>query len=505
MVVSAGCKDNWDNYYGEEDDARSAGAKITLWEALKLEPEKYSKFIKLLEETGMARELNSERVLTVWVPTDNYITGDMMNLDSIDKRRFVQNHITPLALYKTKLSTKNEVETLAGKYLNISGGGSQFTVENVKVNSLDHACTNGVYHEIGGALTPLKNIMEFIMEAGPEYSIFRDSLLAYNDTVFRPDLSFPLGVDEVGQTIYDSVFDITNNLLTLTDFRNERDDATLLLASNDVIEDMLTEMNTYLGDLGITMNRTDTLACFKFLMQGSFFRYSIPNFYGIKRIYSGGGQEIRPDKQLISTNYTKCSNGLVYLFEKMYIPRGPLMRKVSHVTVDMFQLPEDQWANFYKISYGGTISNVQDNSGETNGIFIDANASDRKFISVKAEAGEWVEFSLLQKNIKAQIEPAKLIPGKYMLSGWFYGYQGAHVKIYLNGAPLTWYKDKSTTFPTGGNAEFDYGAIRKMCDTVYVTPHQGPDVLRLEATGAGSKANCIRVKEFLFEPVGDNY
>ena len=39
LVVSAGCKDHWDDFYGEEEDERNAGAKITIFEALQEEPE----------------------------------------------------------------------------------------------------------------------------------------------------------------------------------------------------------------------------------------------------------------------------------------------------------------------------------------------------------------------------------------------------------------------------------------------------------------------------------
>ena len=265
-VVSTGCKDNWDEYYGEEEDERMAGAKITILEALQQDPEHYSKFLQLLQETGLDRELNSERVVTVWVPENNYVTSEAMGLDSVDKRRFVLNHINNLALYKTKLTSKNEVKTLAEKYVQISGYGNNFTVEKIKVSSLDNICKNGVYHLISGLLTPTKNLMEYIIECGPDYSIYRDSLFAYNDTVFRPDLSFALGVDEVGQTIYDSVFDITNKLLGDVDFKSEKDSYTLLLPSNAVINDMIKELYDYLDYLGLKMTHTDTLACFQFIM-----------------------------------------------------------------------------------------------------------------------------------------------------------------------------------------------------------------------------------------------
>lgn len=514
LVVGAGCKDDWDNYYGEEEDDRSAGAKISLWEALQLKPE-YSKFAELMKETGMDKEAGSERVLTLWVPANRFITDEIMTLDSVDKRRFVLNHMNTLALYKTKLATKYEIETLAGKYVQIAGSGNNTTIEKLKITKFDQVCTNGVMHEIAGVMMPLKNVMEYLLECGDDYSIFRDSLLAYNDTVFRPDLSYAIGVNEVGQTLYDSVFDINNTLLKSVDFADEKYSSTLFLPSNEVIGEMIGELNVFYDGLGLKTTHTDTLLAYNFILRASFLGSELTNLSGRKYIYTSGGKTLRLDKQLISTNYDKCSNGVVYKFERAYVPRGLFMSKVDFVVPSLFELPEEQWADYYQLSSRGVLNDEKtgDAGDFSRNLFADSKQPNDVFLSVKAEQGEWVELTILQKTLAGKVEPAKLMPGKYQVKAWGYSWNAANVKVYIDGK-LQKYSAKGleafrggTVIPMGQRQQA-FGLddkLQLMCDTVEIGIHPSYNVIRLEAAGSGSMKNSIKVREFLFEPVGENY
>ncbi len=220
--------------------------------------------------------------------------------------------------------------------MQIAGSGNNTTIEKLKITKFDQVCTNGVMHEIAGVMMPLKNVMEYLLECGDDYSIFRDSLLAYNDTVFRPDLSYAIGVNEVGQTLYDSVFDINNTLLKSVDFADEKYSSTLFLPSNEVIGEMIGELNVFYDGLGLKTTHTDTLLAYNFILRASFLGSELTNLSGRKYIYTSGGKTLRLDKQLISTNYDKCSNGVVYKFERAYVPRGQFMSKVDFVVPSLF-------------------------------------------------------------------------------------------------------------------------------------------------------------------------
>lgn len=505
LFVGAGCSDRWDDYYGKTNDERGAGAKQTILDVLKSKADEHKKLISLLEETGLDKQLGSDRVLTLWLPKDGNIDDEVMNLSLIGKKRFILNHINSLALYKTKLWSKNELRTLAGKYVRLSRRNGM-SINDIKISKFDIACSNGVIHEIDGVLTPTKNVMEVLLEAGADYSLYRDSILAYNDTIFRRDLSFPIGVNEVGQTIYDSVFKVENTLLRNVDFADEKKQSTLFIPSNKVIEDVFKDMENYYDELGLKLEKKDSLSIYKFIFESSFIAHTLKKING-KKIISGKGRELRLDKQIISTNYEECSNGVVYQFEKLYIPKDMFIKKVDFNTTLLFELPEEEWPNYYQLSNGGKLNNREGHNGETSedNIFSDRNGLNRKFLSVKADKGEWVDLALLQKDITAKVQRVKLFPGKYKLSGWGYGWRAANVKMYLNNTPILWHKNKSDIIPMGNNGEFEYSKIRLISDTLTVIPTKGHDIIRLEAVGEGSKKDIIRVKQLLFEPVGDNY
>lgn len=520
LVVSSSCKDEWENFYGEgEDDDRAAAAKITLWTAIE-QGENYSKFQLLLEKTGFDEELQRGRILTVWLPLDQYITEDIMALDSIDMRRFVLNHMNPLALYQTKLAGKDgmQLETLAKKYVSIAGRGDKISIDKINISRFDLVCTNGVIHEIAGLLSPIKNIMEYLLQSGEEYSVFRDSLLAYNDTVFNLEDSYAIGVNEVGQTIYDSVFDITNKLMGTLNFANEEGSATLFLPKNEVIDEFLEDTKRYLVLSGLEMKKQDTLDCFEFLMGATFLRGELTNMSGIKYIYSYGGKSLRLDRQIFSTDYEKCSNGIVYDFIQVRLPRDIFMKTVEYIIPTLFEVPDSVFHSYYDLR---NLENPLE-KGELDideNISADNNNPTWKFLSVKADKGQYIDLTLLERDIEMNIKPAKLMPGKYLMEGKGYSWSAANVKIYLNLNPLV-YNDPGMEdvyikpfnggdiFPMGERLRafaYEGDKYKVMSDTIHVGFNKGNDIFRIESNGTGSEPGRIRIRALRFTPVGDNY
>lgn len=498
VVLLIGCQDNWDTFYETNDD-RQAGADGTLYEVLEKYPLRYSKFLELVDKAGVNIQLESNRVLTVWAPHNDYITEDIMQLEGEDLKRFVLNHINGLAMFKTKLLSKNNLEMLSGKFVSIDRSGSDYRIDKLVIRRYDIAAANGVIHEIGGVMTPLKNIMEYIDEAGPDFSIFRDSLWAYNDTIFKPELSFALGVNDVGQTIYDSVFVIDNSLLEKVDPADESQRHTLFLPSNDIIEDLISQTKTYYDGIGREFLKADTMAVYNWLMRATFFNSKIENLSRYKSLTGVGGSLVRFDKQIVRTNYETVSNGVVYHYEKMYMPRGGLIKAFEYKPEWLLEVPIEERSKYYTAFDGSQFT-------KDNNIFIDNNARDRVFLSKECATGDWVEVKSITKNIDAEIVETRVMPGQYKLEGRFYGYRGANTRLYINGDPQKWVKDGSLTFQTGTNANFEYGSMPLMVDTVTIGERSGYNMLniRLEHAGSGS-ANFIRFSHLKFTPVGDNY
>ena len=213
LLGMCSCNSKWDDYFSENSEMgeETVVSNLNLLDYLKSQ-ENYSAFVTLLEETGYDAELSRNQILTVWVPGNEVLTAVTANMDLKNKKRLVKNHINNVALYNSKLNRKvgSEIQSLEGKLLMIDKQDGVFSIDGKSVIKANQVCQNGVVHEIEGAMIPRQNIYEYLLECGDNYSIFRDSLLYFNDTIFRPDLSFPKGVDEIGNTIYDSVFVIEN-------------------------------------------------------------------------------------------------------------------------------------------------------------------------------------------------------------------------------------------------------------------------------------------------------
>ena len=122
---------------------------------------------------------------------------------------------------------------------------------------------------------------------------------------------------------------------------------------------------------------------------------------------------------------------MVYKFERAYVPRGQFMSKVDFVVPSLFELPEEQWADYYQLSSRGTLNDEKTgDAGDFNrNLFDDSKQPNDVFLSVKAEQGEWVELTILQKTLAGKVEPAKLMPGKYQVKAWGYSWNAANVKV----------------------------------------------------------------------------
>ena len=505
LMFSVGCEKTWDDHYGYDDDPRIAAASLTAWEVLNENEEKYSKFITLVKRSGYDYALNSNRMLTVWAPDNKFITDDIMALDSLNTARFVKNHLNALPLFKTKVTARGQINTLEGKYLNIridyeNNGDQNVYIADKLITKFDMACTNGVVHEVDGILVPLKSLSDYLMECGDEYQLFRDSMIGRNDTIFLPEASFPIGVNHLGQTIYDSVYEIENSLLYGLDLSSEDRVRTLCLPSNAVIEEAFTTIASYMESIDRPFLSADSAACFEWIMRASILNGRVNDYAYAERYSSAFGAEIRPAKQLVRSEFVECSNGYVYIFETLYLPRSVFMydEEVSLVSFPNVEhindtLPED--AKMWRTSpEGARLEKMYHLS--------------LPFLSVGGDKGNYIEFQPIRLDIYSNPSFIKLMPGKYAVYAQFLGYPGtAHTNISINGEAQYFYRYGDGTkleYVTGSGSWFPYNKIVQIVDTVEikVADKYSSPVIKLTATNAYP----IKVQRMRFTQVGeDNY
>lgn len=315
LLLGTACQKNWDTHYSEEQQRASP---LNLLDYLKSQPQ-YSEFVSKLEEFGLAEELKRDQSLTVWV-VSNEVMATLSNMEE-DLKFILSYHINSLTYDNTKLKSGLRVMTFNGKYLTVERSGEQVMVGDAQVLYGNQLCRNGVVHEIDQILTPDKSIYEYIEDLGDDYSLIRDTILAMNDTIFDLANSIPVGVDPTGNTVYDSVFVITNPIFERTDFRSEFANVTMFMPSNQVLANCFDDLAKLYDQFGKEFLRADSLKAYAWIKEAIFYNEVIESsFEG--DIVSAFGKLWKPSVQLIDRDYKRMSNGRIYDITKLKIPNN---------------------------------------------------------------------------------------------------------------------------------------------------------------------------------------
>lgn len=520
FAMCSSCNSKWDDYFAENSEIgdETIVSNLNLLDYLKSQSD-YSVFVSLLEETGYDVELARNQVLTVWAPDNERLSATIANMDLKNKKRLVKNHINNVALYNSKLNRKvgSEIQSQEGKLLLIQKQDGIFIIDGHSVIKSNQVCQNGVVHGIEGVMLPRQNIYEYLLECGDDYSIFRDSVLYFNDTIFRPDLSFPNGVDEVGNTIYDSVFVIENKYFCQSkyDIRNEQAEYTLFLPDNNAMKNMLTYMHDYFKQLGREFTQDDTIKVMDWLRLAVLHNGKITNYEGGKYRYSVYSKLWRTDKQLVETNYKTCSNGLVYQATSIRIPSSMYMEKIAIYPHYIFYLPAAEQSGYYSLEDCLSVNKTiwtGDKNRETAYVQIcsdQVTQADRNPLAA-------FNFKSVTRDIYGTIDSTKVMPGVYKLSASYRGYANNKVKLYINGELITEFNPAESA--SGGEprkGKYEYIPIEDagkkdlyrnglVADSIVIKPEYGYHALdlRLENSGKGYR---MTPEYFVLEPTDANY
>ncbi len=439
------CENTWDKHF--ENDEQGEGNRFSgnLYEYLQEKPE-YSEFFSLIQSTVAGQELAKNQILTCWT-IGNENMPDLSGLDSVGREMLVKNHINNMALYTPKLSDGKIIKMLSGKNLVLRGNAPDYALDGIEVLNMNQLCANGVIHEVAEPMLPRQSIFEYMMNAGEEYSIFRNYLLSQSDTLFRPDLSFPIGVNETGNTVYDSVFSINNSFFSKADIQDENNDYTLFLPSDDVVREAITEVSDFYGR-GLT--ESDTLEFFDWIMKAVFYNGKIENYDSHVALESVFQKDWRTAYQKIAGSPYEASNGLVYKMEKMHVPQNLLVKSYENLLSAIYQkLDDNQKKEFV------TLTNIKDNfnsaytwnSKKYISIYYVANAPERSFT-----------WTMTDTDARGNTVAARVVPGTYKVQMAFRPYQCGKQTISINGMVVT--KEWNIGSKTGQDAKyFDMGEI----------------------------------------------
>lgn len=348
LVVVTGCKKNWNDHYEEQGSV----SNLDLLAYLKTQPQ-YSLFVSKLEEYGIAEELTRDQELTIWaVPNDQMAA---LEASTEDKASILKYHINNLKYDSGKLKDGLKLITLNGKYLLVSRKESQAYVGDAKLIKANQFCKNGVVHEIDLLLKPDVSIYDYLRGLGNDYSIIRDSVLAMNDTIFDLSNSVPIGVDPTGNTLYDSVFTITNPIFDKANIRSEFANVSMFLPTNTVIKKCFDDLQSLYNQFGKKFLKEDSLIAYTWIKEAIFYNEIIED-YGTKDLTSAFNRLWKPNVQLVDPQYKRMSNGRIFNVTKLKIPNNVHIKMIKQLFHYYEYVPENEKANLFTLA---NVTNIE--------------------------------------------------------------------------------------------------------------------------------------------------
>jgi len=420
----------------------------------------------LFQQQGIYKELEEKGQLSTLlvVANDNYRQPD-------DKVEFItRSHVSDISISPANLEDGTRLMMWHGKYVNVS-----IDSLGLQGNIVDHVLFNngavkevvktstGYIYVISDMIETPTSLKDFIDALPDEYSIFRDMVLASGGKEFDRANSKAIGINDQGNTVYDSVFIYTNTFFDNVNFdmNSESLTATMLLFSNDVINDALNDAHARLT--AWEMERNDSIMK-DWILKTAFFRkkYSASEIQttevqDLSSIYS---TQWRTNVQQVDTqNPTQLSNGIVYHVTKLHLPNNLLMYRLKDYFYYYENCTDEEKANYYKTVNLNFKSCDTEVTAWTPWPGVWPLIEDRiirfdKPTDLKDDEGFQLDFTPIKRNEDGTVRPWLVPPGTYRLAMGVVQNTGLDVivTVFANGVEIA----KSNTITWGTSTAYHY-------------------------------------------------
>jgi hypothetical protein len=385
----------------------------------------FSEFYKLLQSSGVVPELGKNQYLTVWaVGNENY---DHDPFEGISDILLGGYHANYLAFGMNDLRPGLRIQCLNNIYITIGSKDDGDYVNDAKILS-SKKFKNGVVYEISELMRPRTNIFEFIQMLGDEYSVIRDSILCNNTRLFDKANSIPIGVDQTGNTVYDSIFYISNPLFDKANINSEFNQFTLFLPDNNVIDECLSTLKSQYALMGKTFLMKDTLLAINWIKDAIFHNGVVSDYGSVLDLSSAFGKTWRTSVQSVDTeNIEEMSNGRIYYVKKLKVPNNVIITRIKSLVHYYEYLSDtDKDALYLWNGTGVSISKGDETPIKTY----------YWLFSLSGDAATtdpvWVDFPPLDYNSDTEVVSVmKVPPGEYNLYMGFRSKNHPYVNIYF--------------------------------------------------------------------------
>jgi uncharacterized surface protein with fasciclin (FAS1) repeats len=229
------CTKDWDEHYNTSPET----SHKNVWEDLQKDGN-LSMFINYLKEYKYDTLFLTDNTYTIFAP-DNEAFTQFLETDTVN-RAVLNYHISTFFIQSGHIQGKRKIQTLAEKFALFVNDDEGTLLDDIPLDFESPLYKNGKYFVMGKVALPKPNLYEYIALTNPVLNNYIDSK---DSIVLDKELSRPIGFDEEGNTIYDTVSE-TVNLFEMEyfpvseEFRNKT--ATIVFPKEEDYNVALTEM-----------------------------------------------------------------------------------------------------------------------------------------------------------------------------------------------------------------------------------------------------------------------
>ncbi len=201
VLIGTGCTKQWEDHYNVYPDT----VNENLWNAMQNDPQ-ISDFVEVMKSFKLDTLFtNSDIPYTVFAPSNDAVSG-FLSTNSFDTL-VLHYEIASHFINTSSISGKRQVQTLTKKFALFENLGGQVKIDGVGIKKESPLYLNGRYFIVDQVIEPKPNLYEYFQITNPVLSNYIDT----QDTIILDkENSKPLGFDENGNTVYDTVSIIQN-------------------------------------------------------------------------------------------------------------------------------------------------------------------------------------------------------------------------------------------------------------------------------------------------------
>jgi hypothetical protein len=246
-IILTGCEKYWDEHYGTKPET----VNINLWDAVQKEINLTS-FVQYIKEYKYDTLFLKNDGYTLFIP-DNDAFSQFLDTGQVTSS-ILDYLISVHVIQSGSINGKRKIQTLAEKFALFERYTGIALLDGIPLNFESPLYLNGKYFVMNQVALPKPNLYEYYTANNPILKTYIDSK---DSIILDKEKSRPIGFDEFGNTIYDTVSEIYNEFEVeffpvREEFRNKS--ATIVFPKEDDYNTALTEMAQSLGGTYIDYN-----------------------------------------------------------------------------------------------------------------------------------------------------------------------------------------------------------------------------------------------------------